>query len=136
MKHKHHELFEAAARGEVEQFGAKHSTWSLAVYADAADHLIDIYRFPDRWTVRRRQRTHVINGWEVPAPMTKAPKDGGAYWTEDSGSDRWAFKRTPSDTYAEQLYLKRGNCHATKQGAIQNCKARHGVDPFAEGEGS
>lgn len=129
--HPHHELFEAAARGEAEQFEAKHSTWRE--FESAAVNLAGLYSHPHEWIVQRKQKTHVVNGWEVPAPMVEAPPLGAEFWTEDSSSGSWAFSRIWSGCTYDQRALARSIYHATFEGAVMNCKARHGVDPFAEG---
>lgn len=79
---------------------------------------------------RLKPKTRVINGFTVPAPLTKAP-DNGIYYLADSTSDSWSsihpfyWNGDPTDL----KWLKRGLCFATREAAIANAKAVCGINP-------
>lgn len=136
MKHQHHLLFEAAILGEADQFEVHHMNWTDPNLWDLADErLTNIYLYPDLWTVRRKEKTHTVNGWEVPAPMTEVPKTGSEFWYEVAWDSDWTWNKNWYNDDHDQRAISRGMAHATKRGAVMNCKARHGVNPF-DGEKS
>ena len=86
---------------------------------------------PEEWLVRRKQRTHVVNGFTVPAPMDKEPEQESLYYMaspqdlEFSRADMWFGKNYEKRSFA------RGLCFATKEAAIANAKAMLKIDPEA-----
>ena len=81
--------------------------------------------------VRRKQRTHVVNGFTVPAPMDKEPSTGDFYFTPNPYVEDYCTKNTWADFKCEKLWLKRGLCFATKEAAIANAKAMLKINPEA-----
>lgn len=84
---------------------------------------------PYTWSIRRKPRTHVVNGFTVPAPMDKEPEHESIYY--EASPKELAFFR--SDIWFgkayEQRSFKRGLFFATKEAAIANAKAMLKIDP-------
>ena len=87
---------------------------------------------PEEWLVRRKQRTHVVNGFTVPAPMDKEPAIGDSYFTMSPYVSEYYSENLWSGFQCEKLWLKRGIVHATKEAAIANAKAMLKIDPSKE----
>lgn len=77
--------------------------------------------------IRRKERTHVVNGFTVPAPMDRQPL--GDFYTPYLHDTKW-YCILHRNFYG--IPLKRGLCFATKEGAIMNAKAMCGIDPNKE----
>ena len=90
---------------------------------------------PNDWTIRRKQRTHVVNGFTVPAPMDKEPGpmaiyfypavhhrqlSDNAYWSDSGLGDSW-----------DQWIFSHGLCFETQEAAIANAKAMLKINPEA-----
>ena len=86
---------------------------------------------PQQWLVRRKQRTHVVNGFTVPAPMDKEPSNGDSYFAMSPYVSAYYSENLWSGFQCEKLWLKRGIVHATKEAAIANAKAMLKIDPEA-----
>ena len=84
---------------------------------------------PEEWMVRRKQRTHVVNGFTVPAPMDKALSSGDNYFVPSLVADTYVAKHCWADYSCELAWLQRGLCFATKESAIANAKAMLKIDP-------
>ena len=73
------------------------------------------------YTVRRRPRTIIIAGIEIPEPMRTAPPLGTRYWCADVAfkvnATKWVGIR---DEYRR---LRRGLCHRTKRAAEEHVRA-------------
>ena len=73
--------------------------------------------------------TIVVNGFEVPAPITCPPEKGADYYipslTEDAFYCRWIWQGDMMD----RLALERGLAHTTKEAAVARTKAMLGIDP-------
>ena len=76
-----------------------------------------------------KPRTHIVNGFEVPEPMRKAPEGGGRYFIPSPTSGEWNSEWTWANDGTDRCWLKRGLVHATKEAAIANAKAMCGVQP-------
>lgn len=70
---------------------------------------------------RRKPKTILINGYEVPEPCRTPLKYGEAYWTLSlvcgATSLRW------EDSYTNFVYLKNGLVHLTKEAAEKHFNA-------------
>lgn len=133
MKHKHAEVFEAAARGEADEFEVSAISWNDPFdWRPAANYLDVIYNTPDIWSSRRKQKTHVVNGFTVPEPLTVKPNRGEHFFTENAGVEDFNSELTWLDIKFDNLLFRRGVAYATKEGAIANCKARLGLDPYKD----
>ena len=86
---------------------------------------------PDAWKVRRKQRTHVVNGFTVPAPMDKEPSKNDDYFTPYFRNDSFAQKFGWFDDCEDRNLFKRGLCFATEEATIANAKAMLKIDPEA-----
>ena len=73
--------------------------------------------------------TIVVNGFEVPAPITCQPKEGADYdipsLTEHAFYCQWIWQGDMMD----RLALERGLAHTTKEAAVAHAKAMLGIDP-------
>jgi len=81
--------------------------------------------------VRRKPRTHVVNGFTVPAPMDKEPSMNDDYFTPFFQNDSFAQKFGWFDDCEDRNFFKRGLCFATKEAAIANAKAMLKINPEA-----
>lgn len=86
---------------------------------------------PEAWRVRRKQRTHVFNGFTVPAPMDKEPDDGCVYFLPDLNSSVYFMEYRWFGTGFDLLCFGRGLCFETRVAAISNAKAMLKIDPEA-----
>lgn len=69
MTHKHAEFFIAIANGESpDDWEYKQREWDKDKYHSAGLYLSIITLSPDHCEVRRKQKTHIVNGFTVPAP--------------------------------------------------------------------
>ena len=74
-------------------------------------------------------RTHTVNSFVVPAPLTEPPAMGTAYFIASPLTDAY-FNHSNWDGYKLDLkYLNRGAVHLTKEAAQQNALAMLGKDP-------
>ena len=91
------------------------------------------FRDPQQWLVRRRkQRTHVVNGFTVPAPMDKELSSGDNYFVPSLVEDTYVAKHCWADYSCELAWLQRGLLFETKEAAIANAKAMLKIDPSKE----
>lgn len=78
---------------------------------------------------RIKPRTIKVNGFEITAPMSEAPKEGVEFFVASPAAEEFhayfEWEREESDTD----WLSRGICHATKEAAIAHAKAMLGIDP-------
>ena len=132
MRHKHADVFEAAARGEADEWEVHGFGWPQDSWQAASEYpnLDSIYNKPGSWESRRKEKTHVVNGFTVPKPLRVPDADGSAYFVE-SLSEPELFD-IPWTNVPSPNWIKRGIVHATKEGAIANCKARLGIDPYKD----
>ncbi len=78
---------------------------------------------------RRKPRTHIVNGFEVPEPMREAPVIGANVWLSDPVSEDFVAQLSWCANSWRRRHLSRGLVHATKEAAIANAKAMCGVRP-------
>lgn len=82
-----------------------------------------------QYQYRRKPRTHMVNGFEVPAPMVEAPIGDRAYWIPAIDSRSYASCSFWDGDSFDATRLQRGLVHATKEAAVANAKAMVGVQP-------
>lgn len=131
MTHPHAEILRAIADGvplsefEVTSNGR---CWLNVKEAKMTDWF---FSDPQQWLVRRKQRTHVVNGFTVPAPMDKEPSKNDDYFTPYFRNDSFAQKFGWFDDCEDRNLFKRGLCFATEEATIANAKAMLKIDPEA-----
>ena len=75
---------------------------------------------------RRKKPTRVVNGFEVPAPLTKPiPR----FWLPDPLCSDLTWEASSLGKTA-QRYFNLGLAFATREEAIMNAKAMCGIDPY------
>lgn len=82
---------------------------------------------------RIAQRTHNLNGYDVPAPMDEAPEVGTKYWYLDNFESDGVCWTTGDDTPEDHNALRNG-LWLSEEDAIANAKALRGEDPYKEAE--
>jgi hypothetical protein len=128
MAHKHAEFFIAIANGESMY------DWECSLnydnnYCYAAGCIGSIAQKPDSWKVRRKSKTHVVNGFTVPAPVKIAPSFGTKYCYTAPAVEAFFLSTFYSEDEFDKAVLNRGLIHLTKEAAIANAKAMCGIDP-------
>ena len=97
--------------------------WEVSM-TESGDEYRNLFGHPG-WAVtrkyRRKPKTILINGHEVPEPCRTPLKDGEVYWTISivggSTSLLWA------DDYLDSSYLENGFIHLTKEAAEKHFNA-------------
>lgn len=79
-----------------------------------------------------KPKTHMVNGFEAPAPMAESPKYGCRAWIEVLDRKDYCLELEWQNSRFDKMMLDRGLVHSTKEAAIANAKARLGIDPYAE----
>ena len=135
MKHKHAEFFTAIANGE------SLDDWECSLYPEEPFCKVDNYvsafaKEPATWVVRRKQVTHEVNGFTVPAPLRFAPAKGAVYFVSCTSAIAFAYKGYWGEKGAstDKMHLERGLIHLTKEAAVANAKAMCGIDPESDDE--
>ena len=82
---------------------------------------------------RIQSKTRIINGFEVPDCLHKEPNTDYIF-LEDLALISLAVEIDLKHTSPFDSTYKKGILHATKEGAIANCKARLGIDPYPNDE--
>jgi hypothetical protein len=136
-EHKHAAVLRAIADGTpLVDIEYRHSLWNEKEWShnsvSALTNFILNEQHNERYEFRVRKKTHVVNGFTVPEPLREMPELQSEYFVE-SAFDRlyyvsWGCCNDPADDRT----FKRGIAHATKEGAIANCKARLGIDPYKD----
>lgn len=75
---------------------------------------------------RRKPRTHMVNGIEVPAPIRDVPKYEQTYWAADLGNREFVCNFVWCNDDFDKRLLERGLVHATKEAAVANAMAMIG----------
>lgn len=90
------------------------------------------------WTTNARYRrkpkppkTITVNGFEVPAPIDKAPHAGDVYWVPYPLGKTLCMASTYKDA-CDRVRFERGLIHANKEAAVAHAKAMLGIDPKAD----
>ena len=82
----------------------------------------DMVRHPKWWAdseYRRKARTVIFCGQELPAPETEAPKYGATYWMPDITMTNYALDAAWLDSNGGRQSLKRGLVHLSRDAARQ-----------------
>jgi hypothetical protein len=79
-------------------------------------------------------RTHMVNGFEVPAPDTVKPQKYTAIFNGDPSMKGWCIETAWHGTEIDLRMLERGNVFLTREAAIANAKAEKGINPYAEAD--
>ena len=119
-------VVQAAAEGEAIEYRDRDGVWRpyLSVGTPSLVVATTMYRI--------KPKTIKVNGFDVPAPMQKYPKEGSTYWIASPphpnlcNDFEWARDNT------DELYFSRGICHTTDISAIAHAKAMLGIDPDKE----
>lgn len=77
-------------------------------------------------------KTHTVNGFEVPAPVTNPEnmKVGVTYYGADNTDLDWYFETTWANDAKDKAWLARNLVFMNKEDAIANAKAMSGVNPY------
>ena len=98
------------------------------------DHILGAALYqPNRFTLA--PRTHEVNNFTVPAPLTEAPAKGTYYYIASIHSDDYFLSEVWDGHPLDNKYLRRGLIHLTKAAAQQNALAMLGRDPAKGVEG-
>lgn len=73
-------------------------------------------------------KTITVNGFEVPAPLTTAPKEGDLVWVASTRTHGFAAKVRYVSGWDSHNF-KRSLLHATREAAVAHAKAMLGIDP-------
>lgn len=106
----------AVINGEIEAF-----TKTGEYFATGESYDLDLFMKP---------KTRIINGFEVPAPETKAPDYGTKYYFPLLGGDDFFEWRFWEGDAVDNRILSRNILFLTKEAAIENSKAMLGIDPY------
>lgn len=79
-----------------------------------------------------RTPTHIINGFEVAKGVSEMPPyDGSLVYIEHSMAHDFVLATSDRVGYVKHA-VEVGIVHTTKESAAASCKARLGLDPYAE----
>ena len=140
IEHKHAHFLRALADGALaEEFELRRTNWHRASWAQADSLDMDytvkaLFKEPDLYEFRRKQKMHVVNGFTVPAPETEMPTEGTKYWIPDTNHPDWNWEFGWRSTTDANLWLGRGLVHLNEAAAVANAKAMCGIDPNAKEE--
>lgn len=79
-----------------------------------------------------KPKTRIINGFEVPAPETKAPDCGVKYYVPHLDEDDFYGSYVWHSDDVDNRILSRNILFLTKEEAIANAKAMLGIDPYGD----
>ena len=82
---------------------------------------------PESYTLA--PRTHEVNVFTVPAPLTEPPAKGTYYYVASTEQDYFFLSSSWDGIPLEYKYLRRGLIHLTEEAAQQNALAMIGRDP-------
>jgi hypothetical protein len=85
--------------------------------------------FGNAGSVKLTPRTHVINGFTVPAPVGGDLGGVQGCWLTDITCPEWAYGVCWVGDNQQTDWLNRGLIHLRKEAAIANAKAMLGIDP-------
>lgn len=130
--HKHTDVLRAIADGvPLSEFEVWYKFWETKDFQPLVNYWLWVEE-PELWEIRRKQRTHVVNGFTVPAPMDKEPSKDVFYFMTSPYASEYYAKSSWTGLQCEKLWLKRGIVHATKEAAVANAKAMLKIDPSKE----
>lgn len=79
---------------------------------------------------RRKPKTIMVNGFEVPEPLKEMPERGNV-WLVIPHSESFTDFHYAEDSRWKRVALDRGLLHSTKEAAVAHAKAMLGIDPGA-----
>lgn len=133
MTHKHAEFLRAVADGEsLDDWQYRHLEWDSGKYNGAWCYMESITLYPDYCEVRRKVKTHVVNGFTVPAPLRVAPAEQTSYFVPSPSHKLLYMSGLWGNDAVENRWLDRGLVHLNKEAAIANAKAMCGINPESE----
>ena len=100
-------------------------------WPDSLSHNVNAASFYYHYLYSLKPRTHIVNGFEVPAPVKSMSVGEQCFYPNESDPD-WYESDTFDGGAWDMRMLNRGSCFATKEAAIANAKARCGIDPTKE----
>ena len=136
MKHPHAELFIAIADGEsIDDFEAKRE--ESKSFIPAVQWIKSIVLRPERVTVRRKQKTITVKGFQVPEPCKEIPVIGNLYAPSLFATHGYAYigQAFSGDANITNA-LKNGVLHTSQAAAAAHAKALLGIDPNAKPDDS
>lgn len=77
-----------------------------------------------------KQKTHIVNGFEVPEPAKTPPKGFENYFVPSIQDDCFYFVYIWTGDPTDKKCLERGLVFLNKEDAIANAKAMLGIDPY------
>ena len=131
MKQHHHaEILRAIADGEpLENFEVHYSNWYETDWKSLADEWASWIFHPEKWQIRRKQKTIMVNGFEVPEPVREPLRNRQACWAISLADEGYAYELYWDNAPFHHNALKRGTLHLTKEAAVAHAKAMLGIDP-------
>ena len=84
---------------------------------------------PELFSLTPVIKTIVVNGFEVPAPITCPPKEGTYYHVASVMGEEYFELLWWFGDSINRLALERGLAHTTKEAAVAHAKAMLGIDP-------
>ena len=133
MTHPHAEVLRAIADGvPLSEFEARYlKNKNDLLYSELSEDFGSAMRQPEQWQVRRKPRTHVVNGFTVPAPMDKEPGHDDMYFIPELLDEFFYAEVKWRNESQDMRWLKLGLCFATREAAIANAKAMLKINPDA-----
>lgn len=115
-------FIQAAASGEVVQASCDNGNfWVDLSTVTLSDPALQ-FDFDD-YDYRIKPITIMIGDIEVPEPMLAAPKKGDYYYLVSLSDEDVAPMQVYDEMSCEEMWLRRGLCHHTKEAAITHAKA-------------
>ena len=102
----------ALADGEILEFqpleyDPEGGKWTTLIAESSAvlDHLV--YGITYAYRFRARSRTVIVNGIEIPAPLTKMPEEGTTCWVSCPTFTEYCYERTwRMDMVSERMFMR------------------------------
>ena len=101
-------------------------------FAKTGGHYISGH--PSSLDLFMKPKTRIINGFEVPAPVTDpdSMKVGDKYYCADGSESSWFFWSSWAGDETDKMWLERGLVFLRKEDAIANAKAMLGINPYGD----
>lgn len=127
-EHKHAWALRLIADGvPLEEFEARSKDQSI--WDRLNDWPISLLKGEKELEIRRKQRTHVVNGFTVVASEQVPPARGTCYYPAMPTVSDFSSAYTWCGCAYDERLLERGLVFLTKEAAIMNAKAMCGIDP-------
>lgn len=97
-----------------------------------ADPHEKLFLYPEEFKLA--PRTHVVNGFTVPAPEVDELTNGSAYYLCNVANPYWVSASRWLHSEFDLRLLRRGSVFLDREAAIANAKAEKSIDPYSEGE--